>query len=362
MNERLAALRRLLVARGLDAVLLSATADVRYLSGFRGDDAIVLASREHAFICSDSRFWSQISSEVDGDVTLVRSEGGAALLADALAAWTAADGRPESTRRLGFQGEVVAYAGYRRLRRLFGGRLVNVGDRVSALRQVKDAGELRLLRAAAGIGDAALEEAVAQGLRGRSEREVAWAVERAVRGRGAEAIAFATIVATGAQGALPHAIPGDAVVAEGDLVVVDMGARLDGYHSDITRTFAAGSPAGEQRTVYDIVLEAQLAGLAAVRGGVACGAVDAAARDVIERAGYGEHFGHGTGHGVGLEIHEKPRVGKRSRERLAPGMVVTVEPGIYLEGRFGVRIEDTVVVTADGCERLTLFPKELRIV
>jgi Xaa-Pro aminopeptidase len=145
-------------------------------------------------------------------------------------------------------------------------------------------------------------------------------------------------------------------------VVIDMGARLDGYHSDITRTFAAGRPARQERAVYDVVLEAQLAGLAAVRDGAACGAVDTAAREVIERAGYGECFGHGTGHGVGLEIHERPRVGKRNRERLAPGMVITVEPGIYLEGRFGVRIEDTLVVTADGCERLTLFPKELRVV
>jgi Xaa-Pro aminopeptidase len=361
VNERIGALRLLLRDRDLDAVLLSAAADVRYLSGFRGDDAVLLVSREHALICGDSRFWAQIASEVR-DFALVRSEGGPALLADALAAWSAADGRAERERRLGFQGDVVAYAGYRRLRRLFGGRLVNVGERVSALREVKDAGEVGLMRTAAAIADAALEDVVTAGLRGRSEREVAWAIEQAVRNGGAEAVAFATIVATGAQGALPHAIPGDATIADGDLVVIDMGARFDGYHSDITRTFAAGRPASDERAVYDIVHAAQLAGLAAVRGGVACGAVDTAAREVIEQAGYGAYFGHGTGHGVGLEIHEKPRVGKRSGERLAPGMVVTVEPGIYLEGRFGVRIEDTVVVTPEGCDRLTQFPKELRVV
>jgi Xaa-Pro aminopeptidase len=361
VNDRLAALRRLLTDRGLDAVLVSGTADVRYLSGFRGDDAILLVAREHAFICSDSRYWSQIADEVS-DFTTVPSEGGAALVSDALSAWSAADGRDQHERRLGFQGDVVAYTQHRHLRRLFGGRLVNVGERLSALREVKDVDELKLLGAAAAIADAALEAVVSRGLRGHSEREVAWAVEQAVRAGGAEAVAFATIVATGPHGALPHAIPGDALIADGDLVVIDMGARLDGYHSDITRTFAAGRPTDEQRAVYGVVLEAQLAGLQAVRAGVACGAVDAAARGVIDGAGYGARFGHGTGHGVGLEIHEKPRVGKRSRARLAPGMVVTVEPGIYLDGRFGVRIEDTVVVTAGACERLTLFPKELRAV
>ena len=179
---------------------------------------------------------------------------------------------------------------------------------------------------------------------------------------GAEAPAFATIVAAGPQGALPHAIPGERVIADGDLVVIDMGARLDGYHSDITRTFGVGRLDAGQRAVYEVVEAAQLAGLEAARSGVAARAVDAAARDVIEAAGYGASFGHGTGHGVGLEIHEGPRVGRRSRDRLLPGMVVTVEPGIYLEGRYGVRIEDTLVVTADGHERLTLFAKELRIV
>ncbi len=359
MSERVAALRRLLRERKLDAALVGHAADIRYLSGFRGDEALLLVSHEQALICADSRFWTQIEGEVAG-FELVRSEGGAALAADALAAWAAADGHGE--RRLGFQGDVVSYAGHRRLRRGFTGRLVDLGARVGALREVKDEAELRLLRAAAAMADAALETVVAQGLRGRTESEVAWAVEQAVRSGGAEAVAFATIVAAGPRGALPHAIPTDAAIGDGDLVVIDMGARLDGYHSDITRTFAVGRAGGEQRAVYDIVLAAQIAGLEAVRGGVVARVVDAAARGVIETAGYGERFGHGTGHGVGLEIHEAPLVNRRGRERLAPGMVVTVEPGIYLEGRFGVRIEDTVVVTAGGCERLTLFARELRVV
>jgi Xaa-Pro aminopeptidase len=357
----MSSLRRLLLDRKLDGVLVADVADVRYLSGFRGDEAILVVSDEHTLICSDSRFWTQIADEVTG-FELVRSEGGVALTADALAAWIAACGRNEAELRLGFQGDVVPYSGYRRLRRRFRGRLVNLGERVSGLREIKDAAELQALRAAAAIADAALETVIAQGLRGHTETDVAWAVEQAVRAGGAEAVAFPTIVATGPHGALPHAIAGDVVIGDGDLVVVDMGARLDGYHSDITRTFAVGRVAGEERAVYDVVLAAQLAGLDAARGGVEARAVDAAARDLIDAAGYGQHFGHGTGHGVGLEIHEKPRVGRSSRERLAPGMVVTVEPGIYLEGRFGVRIEDTVVVTTGACERLTLSPKELRVV
>ena len=361
MSARLAALRRLLGERALDAALVTDAADVRYLSGFRGDEAILLVSDEQAYVCADSRFWAQIEGEVAG-FELVRSEGGEALVGDALAAWAAADRRGEGERRLGFQGGDVSYASHRRLRRRFGGRLVDVGARLSALREVKDEAELQLMRAAAAIADEALEEVVAQGLRGRTEAAVAWAVEQAVRSGGAEAVAFATIVAAGPRGALPHAIPGDEVIGDGDLVVVDMGARLDGYHSDITRTFAVGRAAAQERAVYEIVLAAQLAGIAAVRGGVEARTVDAAARGVIEAAGYGERFGHGTGHGVGLEIHEAPLLNRRGRERLTPGMVVTVEPGIYLEGRFGVRIEDTVVVTAGGCERLTLFPKELRVV
>ena len=360
MNDRLSASRALLAARGLDAVLVCDTADVRYLSGFRGDEALLLVAREAAFICTDSRFWAQAIDEVD-DIELVRSQGGDDLVADILAAWDA-PGESGATRRLGFQGDVLAYAGYRRLRRRFGGRLVNLGTRLSALRQVKDDDELRTLRRAAAIAEEALDAAVARGLGGRAERDVAWAIAAAVHDAGGDDLAFPTIVAAGPHGAQPHAIPGDTVIARGDLVVIDMGARLDGYHSDLTRTFAVGEVGEEARAVYDVVLRAQLAGLAAVRDGVACRAVDQAARRVIDEAGYGARFGHGTGHGVGLEIHEQPRVARRSRDRLASGMVVTVEPGIYLEGRFGVRIEDTVAVTDDACERLTRSPKDLRVV
>ena len=203
---------------------------------------------------------------------------------------------------------------------------------------------------------------MARGLVGRAERDVAWDLQAEYHRLGADGEAFAAIVATGDHGAQAHALPGERVIRAGELVVVDTGARVDGYCSDITRTFAAGEPSEELRRVYDVVLAAQLAGLAAVRAGAhgRCD-VDAAARAVVDEAGFGERFGHGTGHGVGLQVHEAPSLGRTRGDRLEAGMVCTVEPGIYIEGLAGVRIEDTVLVTPDGHERLTTSPKELQV-
>ena len=360
-DDRLTALRGLLARERLDAALLTDPADVRYFSGFRGEDCLLLVSTDRGLLSGDSRYWVQAAAEAPG-FELVKAGTGDSVLTDALRAWQGQDGGDGPPLALGFQGERLSYSGHRRLRAAFGGRLRNLGDRVAALRQVKDAGEIAALRAASAVADAALRAVVERGLVGRAEVEVAWDIAGAVHDQGAEDVAFPTIVAAGPNGALPHAIPGGRVIAAGDLVVIDMGARLDGYHSDITRTLAVGHVGDEQCAVYDVVLRAQLAGLHAAGGGVACADVDAAARRVIDEAGYGECFGHGTGHGVGLEIHEGPRVARGVRRPLAAGMTVTIEPGIYLEGRFGVRIEDTVVVTDTGCEPLTAFPKELLVV
>lgn len=357
-NDRLAAVRDLLRRLKLDGVLVSDRHDVRYLSGFRGDDATVVVGPSVAIICTDSRFWAQVDEEVQGfDLVKVDS---AELMAESVQALAE---RSAPGASLGFQGSVVSYADYRALRRRHEGGLRNVGARLSRLRMVKDAEEIAALRRAAALADAALERVVAHGLVGRSEREVAWHIRGEMHTLGAEDESFATIVAGGAHGAQAHAIPGERRIARDELVVIDTGARVEGYCSDITRTFATGKVGGELRRVYGIVLAAQLAALAAVRDG-AHGQrdVDAAARAVIVEAGYGEQFGHGTGHGVGLEIHEGPALAKTRGDRLRPGMVCTVEPGIYLEGRAGVRIEDTVLVTDDGCEPLTRFDKELRVV
>ena len=355
MTDRLERARRLLDDLRLDALLVTAKADVRYLSGFRGEDAWLLVGRQTALIATDSRFWAQVAEEVAG-FGLEKTEK---LLEDTLKALARDLG---ARAALGFQGGQTTYADYRRLRRLHEGRLRDVGARVARLRMVKSPAELETMRRAAAVADAALEAVAATGLVGRTEAEVAWQIETEMHQRGAEGPAFETIVAAGERAALAHAIPGGRRIGRGELVVIDAGARVDGYCSDITRTLAAGTAGARQRSVYELVLQAQLAGLAAVRPGVDGRAVDAACRQIIEAAGHADHFGHGTGHGVGLEVHEGPRLGRTVGDRLEAGMVHTVEPGVYIEGELGVRIEDTVVVTPAGCERLTLLPKELRVV
>ena len=240
--------------------------------------------------------------------------------------------------------------------------LVAADGLIEELRAIKDDGELARIRAAAALADTALEQVLAQGLAGRSERDVALELEIAIRRLGAEAVSFPPIVAAGPHGALPHAAPRDAEIPAGTLVVIDWGAQLDGYASDCTRTFATGELDPRDAAVYELVLEAQEAALAAVRPGPTGREVDAVARDIIVAAGHGEHFGHGLGHGVGLEVHEGPRLSSRGDTALAPGMVVTIEPGVYVPGAVGVRIEDLVAVTDDGCEVLNGLPKQLRTV
>jgi Xaa-Pro aminopeptidase len=358
MSDRLSRCRTLLDGLGLDGVVVSEAADVRYLSGFRGEDTTLIIGREVALICTDARFWEQAREEALG-FELVQAAG-ADLIADTV---VAAAGQLGTEARLGFQGASLSYEKYRRLRRRHRGRLRDVGVRVSRLRLVKDAAEIAVMRRAGALTDEALTAVVGRGLVGRREADVAWDLLAEYHRLGADGEAFPAIVASGAHGAQAHAIPGERVITAGELVVIDTGALLDGYCSDITRTYAAGEPAADLRRVYDIVLAAQLAGLAAVRDG-AHGRhdVDAAARAVIEAAGYGEKFGHGTGHGVGLEVHEAPGLGRTRGDPLAAGMVCTVEPGVYIEGLAGVRIEDTVLVTAAGCERLTATPRELQVV
>jgi Xaa-Pro aminopeptidase len=239
--------------------------------------------------------------------------------------------------------------------------MVAAGGRVEELRRVKDAEELAKIAEAAKLADEVLGWALEQGFVGRSERDVARATEARIRELGADP-SFPAIVAAGPNGALPHAEPGEREIGRGELVVFDMGAQLDGYCSDGTRTFATGDPGGEARAVYEVVRQAQQAGLEAIQAGVKGEDVDSAARRVIDEAGHGEHFGHALGHGVGLEVHEGPRLSQRSEDVLAPGEVVTVEPGVYLAGSLGVRIEDLVVVTEDGLRNLSSLPKELQLV
>jgi Xaa-Pro aminopeptidase len=358
VDRRLEGVEALLAERELDALLVTGAANLRYLTGYSGSNGLALigATGQRLFM-TDFRYATQIETEVSD--AFDRQIGKADLLAD-LGGWLERlSPRPQ---RLGFEDDHVTVRRCNALRERVpdGVELVAAGGIVEELRIVKDADELRRIRAAAALIDDVLATIPQRGLVGRSEREVAIDLEDEMRRLGASAPSFPTIVAAGDQGSLPHAKPRDAPIEAGTLVVVDLGAELDGYCSDCTRTFATGELDGQQREVYELVLRAQRAGLAAVAPGPIGREVDAVAREVIAAGGYGEQFGHGLGHGVGIEVHEEPRLSQVGGTRqLAAGNVVTVEPGVYLPGRFGVRIEDLVAVTDDGREVLSQFTKEL---
>ena len=347
-------------AAGLDALLVSDLVNVRYLCGFTGSNAalVVFADDRPAVLATDSRYRTQAARQApDVEVTIERACG-LALVRRVLA---------DGPARIGFESHVLTVDGFEALSAEVcdhgGAQLVRASGAVEALREVKDAGEVALLRLACEAADAALTDLIdGGGLRpGRTERAVARELEALMLERGADAPSFETIVAAGPNSAVPHHRPTEAELDRGDLVKIDFGALVGGYHSDMTRTFVLGTAAAWQREIYDLVADAQQAGRAALGQGAALSAIDAAARDVIADAGYGEQFGHGLGHGVGLQIHEAPGIGAAARGTLRAGAVVTVEPGVYLEGRGGVRIEDTVAVGEHGTEVLTRFPKEFKI-
>ncbi|MDQ4041495.1 MAG: Xaa-Pro peptidase family protein [Actinomycetota bacterium] len=357
MSDRAARLAQLAAEREVDVLLVREPVNLRWLTGFSGTNglAVVEAGGRSMFV-TDFRYVERAAEEVEE--AFERREGVRDLL-DGIA-----DLLPERRPlRLGFDDAHVSVRDHGRLvAALEGVELVAAGGLVERLRAVKDAEEIERIRAAAQLADDALRAVLEDGLAGRTEREVALALEDAMRHRGAQRPSFASIVAAGPYGALPHSDPRDAEIPAGTLVVVDWGAELDGYCSDCTRTFATGEVEDEAEEVYEVVRRAQEAGLGAVRAGPTGREVDAVARDAIGQAGYGERFGHGLGHGVGLEVHEEPRLSKAGETPLQAGNVVTVEPGIYLPGRFGVRIEDLVVVTDGGAEVLSSISKDFATV
>lgn len=345
-----------LVEAGLDVMLVTDLANVRYLTGYTGTNGIALVAPGVRKFVTDFRYLAQAAEQVDDCFERVR--GSVDLLESVV------ELLPAGALSLGFEARRLSVADHTRLRELLPARvdLTPAPDLVGELREVKDEAEIDRIHAAARIADAALREVLESGLVGRTEREVALALEVAMRERGAERPSFETIVAAGAHGALPHAAAREVPIERDQLVVIDWGAQLEGYCSDCTRTFATGAVGERAKEVYAITLAAQRAGLQSLRAGEAGREVDAASRRVIEDGGFGEQFGHGLGHGVGLEVHEAPRLSQRSEATLAPGNVVTVEPGVYLPGELGVRIEDLVVLGEDGCETLTSLPKELTVV
>ena len=354
-HDRPTRLTELLTAAELDVLLVTGLVNVRYLTGYTGSNGLALVGPELRRFVTDFRYSEQAAAEVDP--SFERIEAPVELL-DGLAA-----ALPGGSLRLGFEAAHTSVAQHAFLREQLPGavELAPTADLVESLRAVKDAAEIAAVRAATALADASFERLLEVGLVGRSERQAAVALEHDMVLRGARGPSFDAIVAAGPHGARPHAMPRDVEIRRGDLVVIDWGAELDGYCSDCTRTVAAGEPGAEAREVYELVLEAQQAGVDAVRADRPTAEVDGVARDIIAAAGHGDNFGHGLGHGVGLEVHEAPWLRRRSKEVLQAGNVVTVEPGVYLAGRFGVRTEDLVAVTEDGCEVLTSIPKQLTV-
>ena len=336
----------------LDALVVTNLVNVKYLTGFTGSNAAAVVSANERVFFTDFRYVSQAAEQVPD---FERVKGERDLLGDVA---------ERVSGRVGFEDGSMTVRSYERLKGLLGerGELVAAGNPVEELRVVKDAAELDAIRAAAELADAALERVLERGLAGRTEREVARQLESEILALGADELSFEPIVASGPHGALPHAEPRDVEIEPGVLVTIDWGARLDGYCSDCTRTFATGELDGEGARVYELVREAQQRALEAVRAGAGAREVDGVSREIISAAGHGDHYGHGLGHGVGLEVHEAPRLAPSSSETLVAGSVVTVEPGVYVPGHVGVRIEDLVAITEDGHEVLSSLSKDLQVV
>jgi Xaa-Pro aminopeptidase len=343
---------QLVAERELDQLFVSDLVNVRYLTGFTGTNGACLVSRDERVFFTDFRYTERAESEVSPEWE--RPEAERELVPQIVA---------RMKGRVGFEDAKLSVRQLARLEAAAGDgvEFAPAGDLVEQLRAVKEPEELERIAAAAELTDDVYRWAIERGFVGRTEREVAQACEARLRELGAEP-SFPPIVAAGENGALPHAEPGEREIGSGELVVFDMGALLDGYCSDCTRTYATGDPGAEAREVYELVRRAQESSLEAIRSGASGKEVDAVAREMISEAGHGDRFGHGTGHGVGLEVHEGPRLATTSEDELAEGNVVTVEPGVYLPGRFGVRIEDLAVVTADGHRNLSGLSKELQLV
>ena len=337
----------------LEAILFTELKNIRYLCGFSGSDGALLLTREGAWFLCDSRYTTQAAGEVcDAEIVVypAKFESICSLIRD------------KDIRRLGFEASHTLVTDFRQMtERLTGSDLVGIGASLDAIRSCKDQAEIVLLTEIAQLASAALQAVLPMIKPGVRETDVALELEIEMRRRGADARAFDFIVASGERGALPHGRASDKLIRSGEMVTIDFGAARNGYHSDETVTISVGTPDDRSREIHAVVKEAHDRAIAAVRPGISCRDLDAVARDYIRQCGFEEYFGHGLGHGVGLDIHEKPVVSPRSEAVVEEGMVFTIEPGIYIPGFGGVRIEDTLVVTSDGCTILTAASKELML-
>ncbi|MFP3897850.1 MAG: M24 family metallopeptidase [Dehalococcoidia bacterium] len=348
--ERLRKLRTAIAANGLDVLLVSQPENRRYLSGFTGSSGWLLIAQESAILATDFRYVEQAAGECpDFEVVQTKRE---------LRDWLPGLLSNYGWHKLGFEGHAVSYDSHHKLgQALEGGQvhvdLVPTSDLVEQLRAVKEHEELQYIARAVAMADAALEQAATLIRPGMTEKQASWEIEKLLRQQGSEGVAFEIIVASGPNAALPHARPTEKALCPGEPVIIDMGARSDGYCSDLSRSLFLGKPDQTFRQIYDIVLRAQTAAIEGVESGMEAAQADRLARSVIEQAGYGDAFGHGLGHGVGLAVHESPTVGSSSSDSLADGMVFTIEPGIYLAGQGGIRIEDMVVLENGRARVLT---------
>ncbi len=347
---RIRRLRAVLASRGIDAYLVCQRENVRYLTGFSGSSGCVLIGAGRPVLLTDFRYQTQAAKEAPHARLVIQRKDLASAIGEVAADLGIAnlwyDEASTTVERL-------------RLLRKQGLRMKSAKDAVADLRIKKDAGELRSIRKAIRRAEESFRELLGSVKAGITERELGLRLEWLMRERGARKSAFDTIVASGPNGAMPHASVSNRKIRSGDLVTIDFGAEADGYYCDITRTVCVGTPTPRQRMIHELVQRAQQAAISTIRKGVACSAVDRAARDVIERSGMGKRFGHATGHGIGLMVHEAPSVSTSSKARVEPGMIFTVEPGVYLPGWGGVRIEDMVYVSPTGVKVLTGLPRGL---
>lgn len=354
LKTRIDRLKRFFDECSLNALLLTDLRNIRYLCGFSGSEGVLLVSRDNAWFLCDSRYTAQAAEEVQG--AEVRECG--AVRIDTVASLA----NEYKLDRIGFEAAHTTVSAFRRMsEKLSGIELVEIGSGLDEIRICKDHAEIEQLKAVASLSSLALASVLSDIKPGVREVEIALALELEMRRRGAEGKAFDFIVASGERGAMPHGRASDKIIQSGDMVTIDFGALKDGYHSDETVTVACGNPGIRASEIHAIVKSAHDLAIDAVRPGISCKDLDEVARSYIRDKGYGDYFGHGLGHGIGMEIHEMPTLSPRSSAVLEEGMAITIEPGIYIPGFGGVRIEDTVIVTGGGCEVITSADKQLLI-
>jgi Xaa-Pro aminopeptidase len=355
VNNRLQKLRKKFTEKEIDGIFVTQSENRRYLSGFDGSAGFLIITAKKAVLATDFRYTEQAVAEAP-DFEILR-------IANNINDWFPGLMNEMKIKRLGFEGQDISFQFHRQLndalkKKKFAVKMVPVNGLVEGVRAVKEPAEIALIKKSSAITDAAYESVRKIIKPGVTEKEVAWELEKSLRERGSQALPFEIIVASGPRAALPHAKPSERVIEDGDPVVIDMGAKYRGYASDMTRTVCAGTVDDNFKNVYNTVLKAQKAAMAAISRGITGKEADSTAREIIQKAGYGEAFGHALGHGVGLAPHELPRLGPNSEDTLADGMVFTIEPGIYISGWGGVRIEDTVAMEEGKAKPITKAIKD----